>query len=198
MLHLAGALALSTLLVACGEEQTAQNNPAQNSPAQSSAAQNNAAQNNATRDTSATASASTSTTRTATPVAPVAPEGTARSVAPPADETTGSINKTDTRSAAGTAKFDAVIGKSFNGGPVTLQLGNDQRFTMRDRNGQTVTGRYAHADGVITFQDGRGETAGARFPMRCRFESGENNGFRLADIDGSCPHFADVTFRPGT
>jgi hypothetical protein len=174
MLQLAGALALSTLLVACGEEQTAQNNPAQNSH---------------------TRNASTSTTQTATPAAPVAPEGTVRTVAPSADQTTGSINRTD----AGSGPFAAAIGKNFTGGPISVQFGADQRFTMRDRNGQTVTGRYAQADGIVTFQDGQGDTTGARFPMRCRFETQQNDGFRLSDSgDGSCPHFADVTFKPGT
>jgi hypothetical protein len=125
--------------------------------------------------------------------------GASNPVPPPSERavapgTTGSTGLSP--NAAGGDAFREAVGRSFSGGPITLRLGADQRFTMRGESGRAVTGRYAQADGVLTLDEAQGDTMGARFPMSCRFEPQANGAFRLADVDGSCPHFGAVTFTP--
>jgi hypothetical protein len=59
-----------------------------------------------------------------------------------------------------------------------------------------VEGRYAYENGVVTFSEPKGDTGPAQFPMRCRFETVGTGEFRLADTDGACPRFKDLTFKP--
>lgn len=128
----------------------------------------------------------------ATPAPPASPASGGNVAATSESRTTGSIGA----AGGGADALRAAIGRNFSGGPVTMRLGPENRFTMRDEGGRTVTGRYAASGDIVTFTNPEGDTSGARFPMRCRFEPQPNGAFRLADSDGSCPHFNAVTFAP--
>jgi cytoskeletal protein RodZ len=197
IIPLIGALSLASLVAACGEDQTAQNAPAANTPAPSHETARAPA---ATSSPPATTNPSQTATTASPPVSSPLPaplgnpleRAAGSTAADSAPRTTGSIGP----SAGGAEAFRAAVGRSFSGGPVTLRLGADQRFSLRDESGRTVTGRYAQSDGILTFDDAQGETAGARFPMRCRFEPQASGAFRLTEVNGSCPHFNAVTFKP--
>lgn len=205
ILHLIGALTLASSLAACGDDQTAQNAPAPSTPPanqQTTAPATPPAP--PTRTTEAPPATSPLPPPAGNPLpsplgSPAQPPGSSQTATP--GGTAGAASDPQTTASIGAAgsgaeAFRAAVGRSFSGGPVTLRLGADQRFTMRDEGGRTVTGRYAQNDGVVTFTNPEGDTAGARFPLRCRFEPQANGAFRLADIDGACPHFGNVTFRP--
>jgi hypothetical protein len=80
---------------------------------------------------------------------------------------------------------------------MTIQLSPDNTFVMRETgSARKVEGRYAYQDGVMTFSDATGDLGTAQFPMRCRFQTEGASEFRLADTDGACTQFKDLTFKP--
>lgn len=178
-------------LAACGEDQTAQAPTTPTAPSATETAQ-------APADAPA---AETGTTTTAAAPATEAPAagGSAPSttVAEPSGstptETTSSVNPAATPASS----LEPFQGRTFTAGPVSLQLNPDNTFVMNEVDGnRRVEGRYAFQDGILTFSDPQGDIGPAQFPMRCRFEASGASEFRLADNEGACTRFKDLTFKP--
>ncbi|MCB5177524.1 copper resistance protein NlpE [Microvirga lenta] len=116
--------------------------------------------------------------------------------------TTGTATATppagSTQTAATSAtNLDTFQGRTYSAGPVSLQLNPDNTFVMNEVDGnKKVEGRYAYENGVLTLSDPKGDVGQATFPMRCRFETSGASDFRLADNEGACTRFRDLTFKP--
>lgn len=171
-MHLKSLIPFATVLAlaACGEEQTAE---APTTPAAPTAVE--------------TAQAPATPPATTAP----APAGTTGTVtaAPPAGSTQ--------TAATSATSLNTFQGRAYSAGPISLQLNPDNTFVMNEVDGnRKVEGRYAFESGIVTFSDPKGDIGPATFPMRCRFETAGTSDFRLADNDGACTRFKDLTFKP--
>jgi hypothetical protein len=118
-------------------------------------------------------------------------------------EATGTVGGTASTTAATSPTSTAVPGtlqdfqgRAFTAGPISVQLNPDNTFFMNEVEGsRRVEGRYTYQDGIVTFSDPKGDIGPAQFPMRCRLQ-GAASEFRLAEAEGSCTRFKDLTFKP--
>ena len=177
------------VLAGCSEDQTAQ------APTTPAPPPTTTAERPATPPAPA-APAPPSTTAGSTPTAPTAPAtppsstASAPALAPAAPPPSQSA-------AATPANLDTYRDRTYSAGPVSLVLKPDNTFEMMQTAGdQKVTGRYAYENGIVTLSDPQGPVGDAQFPMRCRFETVGTNEFRLAENNGSCTRFKDLTFKP--
>ncbi|WP_230533094.1 hypothetical protein [Microvirga roseola] len=193
LLPFAAALAL----VACGEEQTAEA-PVTPAPPPTETAE---APPVVVPEPVTPEPVEPVTPAPATPPAATAEVETETVVVAPA-ETTGNVNLAPSTDATQTAATSATSlepfqGRTYAAGPLTIQLNPDNTFVMNEAEGnRRVEGRYAFENGVVTFSDPTGDIGPAQFPMRCRFEATGTDEFRLADNEGACTRFNDLTFRP--
>lgn len=165
------------VLAGCSDDQTAQA-PATPAPPPTTTAERPA--------TPGTTAGSTPTTP-ATPPSPTASAPAPAPAAPPPSQS----------AAATPANLDTYRDRTYSAGPVSLVLKPDNTFEMMQTAGdQKVTGRYAYENGIVTLSDPQGPVGDAQFPMRCRFETVGTNEFRLAENNGSCTRFKDLTFKP--
>jgi hypothetical protein len=168
-------------LAACGEDQTAQT---PTTPASPPAAETAQAQ------------------PPAAPVSPAPAPATGTGATNTPGETTGTTATApptgNPQTAATTAtSLEPFQGRTYAAGPVTIQLNPDNTFVMQEAgSARKVEGRYAYQDGIVTFSDATGDVGTAQFPMRCRFQTEGAGSFRLADADGACTQFKDLTFKP--
>lgn len=181
-MHLKSLIPFATVLAlaACGEEQTAEA-PATPTP-----------------PTAVETAQAPATPPATTAPAPAAPSATATAPA----ETTGTLTTAPPAGSTQTAVTSAMSlntfqGRAYSAGPISLQLNPDNTFVMNEVDGsRKVEGRYAFENGIVTFSDPKGDIGPATFPMRCRFETAGTSDFRLADNDGACTRFKDLTFKP--
>jgi septal ring factor EnvC (AmiA/AmiB activator) len=71
---------------------------------------------------------------------------------------------------------------------------NDGAFTMTNMlNREGIAGRYTIADDMLTFDDVTGDIGQIDFPLTCAVQL-DDDGFTLADSDGSCAVFDGASF----
>lgn len=137
-------------------------------------------------------------TQPAPPVAGQSGSSTTASGPTAPGEATGTVGGAPTLAPAGAAPgtLQPFQGRTFSAGPIAIQLNPDSTFVMNEVEGnRRVEGRYAYQDGTMTFSDPKGDIGPAQFPMRCRVQ-GTASEFRLAEAEGTCTRFKDLTFRP--
>lgn len=135
---------------------------------------------------------------TATNTAPISGDtGGTVAAAPPVTppggpgETTGALTTP--------AATDPIRAGTYQGERgVRLDLRNGGQFALtRSEGGQQVEGSYRIENGVLILAEGRGDTGGVQFPMRCRVER-TDDGFRLVADGQSCQPLENMMFRPAT
>lgn len=159
--------------------------------------------NTPTTTGSGTGTTGTNRTTTTTPPVTTTPPATTTTTAPPATTTTPGTTGTVTGTTppvtgaggVGVPSLASLQGTTYSAGPVSLLLRPDNTFEMRSTQGnQVVQGKYAYADGVLSFTAPQGDIGGATFPMQCRLTQ-TANGFQLTDSGGNCSYFRDLNFR---
>jgi hypothetical protein len=92
----------------------------------------------------------------------------------------------------------ALVPGLYRTGDIVADFRGDGTFEMtNEARGQSATGRYAVAEGILTLSEPEGDLRrGVDFPLDCALEPGET-GFALSDAQGgTCGPLAGASFGP--